>query len=137
MHTPYEKRLQHFADFRVKYSFYSNVEGCRKSLPFQGYRSDFWYDHPEHSGTNRIFVIWPEFEEENGDILLNDDVPVPQSGTARMWIIVPESRLYHKDKIKAGLKGYLMEGSRRVAECEVTEIIDLAINPTEAKQNAN
>ena len=105
-------------------------------LPFQGYRSDFWYEHPEH-GESQIFMIWPEFENENGELLLNDAVSVPVSGTARMWILIPERRIYHQDKIKLGLRGYFMEGSRRVAECEVIEILDLPINPSESKENAD
>ena len=133
MHTPYEKRHGHRADFKVKYRFYSSEEGGRKTLPFQGYRSDFWYEHPEHSGTNQLFMIWPEFENENGELLLDDMVPVPLSGTARMLILVPERRVYHKDKIKIGMTGYFMEGSRRVAECEVIEILGLLTNPIVAK----
>jgi hypothetical protein len=137
MHIPYEKKLHHKADFRVKYRFYSTEEGGRKTLPFQGYRSDFWYEHPEHSRTNQIFMIWPEFEDEKGNLILTDTVPVQQTGTAKMWILVPEGRNYHKSKIKVGLAGYFMEGSRRVAECEVIEIVDLLSNPTENKYYAN
>jgi hypothetical protein len=47
-----------------------------------------------------------------------------------MWIIVPERRPYHYDKIKVGLKGYFMEGTHKVAECEVVEILSLKSNPT-------
>lgn len=137
MHKPYEKRTGHRADFRVKYRFCSSEEGGRKTLPFQGYRSDFWYEHPEHTGRSQLFMIWPEFENEIGELLLNDAVSVPMSGTAKMWILDPEMRIYHKGKIQVGLKGYYMEGSKRVAECEVIEILDLLINPTEAKQNAD
>jgi hypothetical protein len=44
MHQPYEEKLKHKADFRVKYCFYTEQEGGRKSLPYQGYRSDFGYE---------------------------------------------------------------------------------------------
>ena len=137
MHKSYEKILGHRSDFRVKYRFYTSGEGGRKALPFQGYRSDFWYEHPEHSGTNQIFMMWPEFESENGELILDDSVSVPLSGTARMWIIFPVMRMYHKAKIKVGLKGYFMEGGKRVAECELIEILDLLTNPTEERQNRN
>ncbi len=63
-HYSYEHKLGHQADFRVVYRFYSMEEGGRKSLPHQGYRSDFYYEHPEHSGSSTIFMIWPEFEDE-------------------------------------------------------------------------
>lgn len=137
MHDTYEKRLGQRADFRVKYRFYSVEDGGREITPFQGYRSDFWYEHSEHSGTNQLFMIWPEFENENGELLLDNAAAVPLTGTARMWILVPEMRNYHRGKINVGLKGYFMEGIRKVAECEVIEILDLQINQIEAKPNAN
>jgi hypothetical protein len=48
-----------------------------------------------------------------------------------MWIVIPKMRQFHRDKIKVGLKGFFMEGSRRVAECEVIEILGLLTNPIE------
>ena len=131
MHQPYEKRRGHPADFKVRYRFYTFQEGGRKSIPRQGYRSDFWYDHPEHNGTNQLFMIHPEFEDENGQVILDDQNPVPSSGTAQMWVLVSQRRLYHLDKIKLGLIGYFMEGGTRVAECEVIEILGLGTNPRE------
>ena len=129
MHTPYQERLGHPADFRVKYRFYSAEEGGRKTIPHQRYRSDFWYSHPDHKA-NELFMIWPEFENDRGEIILEDNKSVPAQGKARMWIIVPQRRVYHFDKIRIGLKGYFMEGPKKVAECEVIEIIGLQTNPT-------
>lgn len=125
MHTSYEKKLGHSADFKVTYRFYSKEEGGRVHLPFQGYRSDFWYDNEDHKG---VFMIFPEFEDIEGNVILENNVCVPQSGTARMWIVVPERRLYHREKIKIGLVGYFMEGSK-VGECKVIEILGLLNNP--------
>jgi len=122
MHIPYENKLGHPADFKVRYRFYSSAEGGRQSLPHQGYRSDFWYDHDEHNGTNQLFMIWPEFVNENGVIILDDQLSVQSSGIANMWIINTENRIYHSSKIKVGMTGYFMEGTRRVAECEVIEV---------------
>ena len=131
MHLKYEIRLEHPADFRVKFRFYTEEENGRKTLPYQGYRSDFWYEHPEHSGTNQIFMIWTEFENKNLEIVNESDIPINRTGTAQMWIMVPERRDYHVDKIKVGLKGCFMEGSRKVADCEVVELIGLKTNPRE------
>lgn len=75
------------------------------------------------------FIIWPEFEDANGEIILDNTVPVERVGTARMWIINNQRRPLHQDKIKIGLKGYFIEGNR-VAECEVIKILGLATNPT-------
>lgn len=128
MHTPYETARKHPADFKVKYRFLTEKEGGRKSLPHQGIRSDFQY---EFSGMkpNEMFMIWPEFEDENGEIIL-EDKPVPIEGTALMWILLPERRPFHYDKVRVGLKGYMMEGPHKTAECEVIEIIGLLNNPT-------
>jgi hypothetical protein len=126
MHTPYQNKLNHPADFRVKYRFYTKEEGGRYSTPSQGYRSDFWYESEGH-GVNEIFMIWPEFENSDGEIIENTN-PVSQEGTARMWVISPGRRLYHYDKIEIGLRCYMMEGNKKVAECEVIEIVGLYTN---------
>jgi len=78
-------------------------------------------------------MIWPEFEDDEGNVLLYEDRPVPNSGTARMWIINNEARLYHYGKIEIGLKGHFREGARFTGDCEVIEILDLKINPTKNK----
>jgi hypothetical protein len=129
MFLPYNSRFKHEADFRVAYRFFSPQEGGRQTLPYQGYRSDFWYEQPANADTNKLFMIYPEFEDEKGGIIMDADVAVLQNGYARMWILNPPMRSYHLDKIKVGVKGYFMEGSRRVAECEVIEILDLMVNP--------
>lgn len=129
MHLPYEKRLGHPADFRVKYTFLDKEEGGRARLPSQGIRSDFWYDYEGHE-VNSLFMIWPEFEDQSGDVILDDQGPVPKTGTALMWIIIDERRVYHRDKIKIGMIGYFREGPMITAVCEVTEIIGLLTNPT-------
>lgn len=128
MHQPYEERLNHKADFRVKYKFRSHDEGGRKTgEPYQGIRSDFSFvEDTEH----KMYMIWPEFEDSEGNILLYNDRGVPNSGTARMWIINNEMRPFHYDKIKIGVKGNFREGAMLSAECEVIEILDLKINPT-------
>jgi hypothetical protein len=131
MHQLYEVRLKHPPDFRVSYRFYDESEGGTKFTPGQGYRSDFWYYHEEQPNPNSIYMIWPEFEDEQGNVITDTEKRVNSVGTARMWVIVPKMRQMHRDRIRVGVKGYFMEGSRRVAECEVIEIIGLKSNPSE------
>lgn len=131
MHQSYEVRLGHPPDFRVSYRFYDESEGGRKTIPVQGYRSDFWYYNDSQPNPNSIYMIWPEFEDEQGNLITDTTTPVSPFGTARMWIIMPKMRPFHKDKIKVGLKGFFREGSRSVAECEVIEIVGLTTNPSE------
>ncbi|MFK7787376.1 MAG: hypothetical protein AB8B56_19790 [Crocinitomicaceae bacterium] len=78
-------------------------------------------------------MIWPEFEDELGDVILKNDFHVPVEGTARMWVIFAERRPFHFDKIKVGLKCHFREGDMLSADCEVIEILDLKINPTSSK----
>ena len=56
------------------------------------------------------FMIWPEFQDESGNVITQRDTPVPVSGKARMWIINDGLRKYHQDKIKIGLKANGHEG---------------------------
>lgn len=76
-------------------------------------------------------MIWPEFEDETRNIITQTETAVLKEGVARMWIIVPPMRKFHRDKINIGLKGFFMEGFNRVAECEVIELVDLKTNPVE------
>lgn len=120
----YQEIFQRPEDFRVKYNFYTFDEGGRQNLPYQHIRSNFWYEHPNHN-TKGIFMIYPEFEDENGNIILDIDARVPKSSTARMWILSKEFRDYHRERITIGTKAYFMEGARKTAECEIIEIIGL------------
>lgn len=119
MHRSYEEILKRNCDFRVSYRFLTLEEGGRSHLPHQGIRSDFWYEHPENK-VNNLFMIWPEFEDENGDLILEG--VVPRKGFARMWIINDAYREYHREKIKIGTIGYFREGIMTSARCEVIEL---------------
>jgi len=124
-HEPYEDILKRKPDFRVKYRFYSQEEGGRYMLPYQGYRSNFWYDNEKHE-KGMSFIIWPEFEDEEGNVITDKSISVPENGTARMWIINDDFIKYHQGKIKLGTKGYFKEGQRSTAECEVIELINIS-----------
>jgi hypothetical protein len=130
MHEPYEKKLGRIHDFKVKYRLYKPDEGGRKTgVTYQGIRYDFAY---EDYGTKdfNLYMIWPEFENENGVVITEDFEIVREIGTARMWIVTDDMRTVHRDKIKIGTKGFMMEASRRMGECEVIEIDGLITNRT-------
>ena len=104
-------------------------------MPFQGIRLDFTYNYDQLQNEKssdislrQAFIIWPEFEDKTGDVILDDKIPVDKRGTAKMWVINPERRLIHIVHIKVGMTGYFMEG-KRIAECTVIEILGLATNP--------
>src|SRR4051794_20745747 len=124
MYEPYNHKTGRLPDFRVKYRFYTPEEDGRQTLPFQGIRSDFWYDHPVHQA-NWLFMIYPEFEDQNEEVILDDRISVPKEGTARMWIINEGAKPYHKQRITIGTKGWFRESARATGECEVIEIMAL------------
>ena len=110
------------ADFEVFYRFLSKEEGGReKGIAFQGYRSDWLYDgdDPQKNGT---YMIHPEFIDETGKPF-EQNIFVPKEGTARMRIINTEMKSYHQSRIKKGVKGYFVEGARKIAEATVTKIL--------------
>ncbi|MPR33763.1 hypothetical protein [Salmonirosea aquatica] len=127
MHQPYEERLGRSHDFTVAYRFYTPEEGGRWNPVYQGYRSDFDYDQeiPENKG---IYMIWPEFEDEDGFVITESETPVLAKGTARMWIISAHTKPLHQKYVKVGTKGYFMEGNKRVAECKIIKIGSLFSN---------
>jgi hypothetical protein len=129
-HKPYAERTDHPCDFKVRYRFFSEADGGRKSLPHQGIRSDFRYEHPDHAEKKDwLFIIWPEFEDSDGELIRSGTV-LPE-GVARMWILNDELRGYHAERITVGTKGWFKEGSRSTAECEVIELVGLVTNPRE------
>src|SRR4051812_41788226 len=124
MSAHHERREE--PDFEVRYRFLTPDEGGRQTgPPYQGsYRSDWAYDGDDISRTG-IHMIWPEFVDDHGAVLPRD-AHVAVAGHARMWIVSSDMRaLVHQARIREGVRGYFMEGSRRVAEAVVTRIIAL------------
>ncbi len=78
LRTPYEIIRKRKPDFLVEYRFIPYEEGVRIQGPYQGYRSDLHYEG-EDMQKDGIYMVWPGFLEE--------EVMVPWSGTAYMWIL--------------------------------------------------
>jgi len=125
----YAELRKHPADFEVCYRFFSREEGGRVSgPPFQHYRCDWAYDGDD-TGKTGVYMIHPEFLAEDGSIQPKG-VAVPRSGKATMWILSPEMRSkFHCARIRPDVRGFFMEGSRRVAEAVVSRIMGLHTNP--------
>ena len=114
-------------DFRVRYQWLPQTFTGTNQKPFQHMRCDFAYDGDDIKQTG-IYMIWPEFEDASGEPL-DESSEVPTEGTATMWIVSSESRQrIHSKRIRPGVRGYFMLGSRRLAEAEVLEVIDLITN---------
>jgi hypothetical protein len=123
-HKSYEEVFNRKAAFRVKYELYSYENGGRYPITYQGTRFNFWYEHSEHK-KGMLFMIWPEFENVKGEVISENDIPINNSGTARMWIFSDEFIEYHREKIQIGTKGFFVEGDRTIGECVVIELINL------------
>ncbi|TDE17336.1 hypothetical protein [Dyadobacter psychrotolerans] len=130
-YQPYHEIFRRSCDFRVKYEFLpldnptgyqylpSSGEACR--LMYQGARLDFQYrDNLKFPGQG--FIIWPEFEDPAGFLILGKWIPIEPFGTARMWIINRDFITIHKQELSIGTKGYMINGSSKVATCEVIEL---------------
>ena len=114
-------------DFRVSYRLYSSEEGGRRTPPHQHTRWDFRYD--DKAISTGIFMIWPEALLPNGALVPAG--PIPAYGLANMFVLFPQSRALHRLHIRPGVRGYFMEGNRRVAVCEVVEVLGLLTNPVQ------
>ena len=106
-------------DFEIEYSWVSDSQ-----RPFQHMRSDFRY--PEVFGDEGIWMIWPEFINQSGDVIRNLET-LSRSGRATMWILSREKEYLdiHKERLKVGLVGELVVGSRVLATAKVTKILGL------------
>ncbi len=111
-------------DFRIHYKWLCAQDIDPPQRLFQHMRSDWLYaeDDPRTDG---IHIIYPEFEDRTGRVIA-DGERVLDEGTATMWILFEESRPRHRERIAAGSRGYLVVGSNRIAEAEVTAILGLA-----------
>lgn len=127
-HKPYNELLKHPHDFEVEYRILNESEGGRKTLPYQGIRWDFWYDY-NGKHEKQLFMIWPEFLDENEKVITQKNTLVPPSGKARMWIVNQSLRKYHQDKIKVGMNSYGHEGGTIVAKYVISKIVGLMTNP--------
>lgn len=129
MWVPYEITRKHPPDFLVQYRFYTYEEGGRKNLPYQGYRSDFAIESDFSKNSIDLRVIHPEFEDECGNLILDNTKQVQLEGTARMWVLFPISRARHRKTLDVGMTGYFMEGPKKVAEAKIIKLLGLLTNP--------
>lgn len=127
-HKPYESHRHQPEDFKVLYRFLKNEDGTYIQKPFQGMRCDFAYDGDDVEETG-IYMIWPEFENDLGEVITNKSTNINETGVARMWIAVPEMReQIHKSKAAIGTKGHFMVGGKQIAHAEIIEIVGLHTN---------
>lgn len=115
--------VSRFPDFTVRYRYLGPAEGIRPPSLQQYTRLEFLYDgdDPQRDG---CWIIWPEFLDQDGKPLPKG--PVPNEGTAHMFILNADLRPMHRDRIRVGTKGYMVYGTIKASGCEVIEILALA-----------
>lgn len=112
-------------DFEAKIRIMGHEEGGRLKPPFNGIRWDFCY--AEDSPQDALWMIWPDFFDDSGDSLpKNLPLPVGVELSVRMTVLVDNMRAQvHRQRIKVGTQFFCHEGSKRVAEGQVTKITGL------------
>lgn len=123
VHTPYEYNKKHPCDFIVKYRVLTEEEGGRKAPLYQGYRPDFLY--AEDQVSDGLYCIYPEFLDDKNEVITDLSKSISPIGKAKMWILQEKFHEYHKNRLRVGSKGYFMEVSKKIAECEVIELVYL------------
>ena len=112
-------------DFRVRYKWLPASADGFFQRPFQHIRCDFSYAGDDIQKTG-IYMIWPEFEDAEG-LPIPEGHEIPEAGTATMWIVNREEyEEFHRERVRPGVRGFFMVGSRRIAEAEVTDVLRLA-----------
>lgn len=117
-HQPYHEIFRRNWNFRVEYHFLP-FDRDPPRLVYQGTRFDFRY---AVYGKNKNFMIWPEFEDQGGFLILGKWIPIAPSGTARMWILNQNFVAYHREHLQLGTTGYIISGNDKIAECQVIEL---------------
>lgn len=111
------------ADFEARIRILTEVEGGRKTPPFNGIRWDFRY--ADDAPGAEIFMIYPDFFDDEGESLPPDE-QISGTRNARMHIVVKEMiPRVHQNRIGVGTKFYCVEGARAVAEGEVTKLVGI------------
>jgi hypothetical protein len=122
-HLSYEERFQRRRDFVVSYQLQLDprLDG-RQSLR-QGQRTDFCYaeDYTESSDLN-IYMIYPEFLDQDGSVIRGTAEKIPDFGFAYMWILDEKLRSFHRERLNIGTAGFMVVGSFRIARLVVTNI---------------
>ena len=124
--VPYTEAFGRGPDFRVSYRLFTDEEGGRKTPAYQHIRWDFCYEDKAMPAGN--WMVYPEFLDPDGSIIPTG--PFAPFGQAAMFCLSTNRQAPHYAYIRPGVRGYFMEGPRRVGVCEVVEVLGLRQNLT-------
>ena len=112
----YKETFGREADFYIRYRLIPESDGGRKSPAGQHIRWDWVFEGIESD--DNYAMIWPEFLDPDGTAYPPDQ-PIPTEGIASMWVIRESRRNFHLARVDIGIRGYCMEGPKRVASAEI------------------
>jgi hypothetical protein len=104
------------ADFYIRYRIIPESEGGSNRPVLQHIRWDWVFEGIESD--DNYAMIWPEFLNPDGTVYPPDQ-PIPTEGVASMWIVNEPRRSFHLARVAIGVRGYCMEGPRRVASAGI------------------
>ncbi len=113
-YKPYSELLGRQPDFEVAYKYISKTQA-----PFIGMKSNFKYKDDDF---NQLWIIYPEFLDENGDVIIDRALTPASQGRASMWIFNDDNKAIHKSKIVIGTNAYWTFGPYILAEVLVTKV---------------
>lgn len=116
---PYAETFGRGPDFRVTYRLFTEEEGGRKTPAYQHIRWDFCYEDSAMPTGN--LMVYPEFLDPDGKMIPNG--PFAPVGQAAMFCLSTSGQTSHHPYIRPGVRGYFVEGARRVGVCEVVEVL--------------
>jgi translation elongation factor EF-Tu-like GTPase len=107
-------------DFEAEITILTENEGGRNIPPSNGIRWDFRYAEDAEDEEYTLFMIWPEFVSDDG-LLIPRGVDLCGTYRARMYVVDDAMKeKIHNQRIKEGVKFYMVEGPRIVAKGIVT-----------------
>lgn len=122
LHSPYSAAGQS-PDFEVEYEIEVDPELSDITIA-QGVRCDFLFDG-EDPKVDGVYMIWPEFLDDNGSVIINKKLLPEKKGHATMWIGDVKTKRKIRDRLTLGSKGYWVVGSKKIAKVTVSKILGL------------
>lgn len=124
--------LERLPDFEAGVTFRPKPDGTSfKKQAGAGWRPDFRYveDEPSLDG----WMIWPIEWSADGR-KLEEGETIPQKASASFWILNPDLRIMHQNKIKVGTRFRIVEGRHIIADGGVTKLLNLH-EPSNTKES--
>lgn len=108
-------------DFEALVRILTAREGGRRLPAYNGIRWDLRYFH---QADTELSMVWPEFIDEEGEILPTDR-PLTGVLRARFYVVAEEMRDFHRQQVRRGVGFFCVEGAHVCAAGIVSKITGL------------